>query len=519
MKNCLRNITLASLVVIAGSAMAQDLLSDGTVDSGSLEEEEITSKKAYFPYDLNITNDEDNHVITFRSTGDAKNAILVLTDALGEETRIELGEVEKGENTFMYNSSDLESGNYKWAIEFYGYPVKKTDIVYSDDSGLSAVRGTALPINDTNSPSFGYTIVGHGMHNGFDIYNPDGEKVATRVYKDDSIFGTNQSSPMGAAEFDGKAVFCDWNDAGSELTVVDPIAAIDEDRPSLYTMLEGEKSNTGAHKVGDTYTVGGSPCIAFQELDGEQKAYMFDEDVNANKLVRFNVSENKTICTAAEKVFNNVSGNLLMLNTCVELATFDKGVFVTQSRAEGKVDASTPTFILVKHDGEIVYNNSKLNETDSNYTKTSASGIALSYDKSLLAVATTMGIDIFSVVFDDDDTFIINKLVNYETLSLNSVYNRVKFDIAGNLHIYSRDKGGYKVVALANNAPFARVDAPVNSVMITGKSSVKNLLSDDADNSAVVYYNLSGQRVSANNLSKGVYIKVVGNKAKKIMVK
>jgi hypothetical protein len=481
------------------------------------------AEKAYFPYDLAITNDEDNHVITFKSTGDAKTAVLVLTDANDNETRVELGAVEKGENSFQYNSSELpEGGVYNWAIELYGNPVNETAIVFEDASGLT-VRGTALPINDTDSKSFGYTIVGHGGNNGFDIYNPAGEKVATRIYKDNALIGSinkyNQSAPEGAAEFDGKAVFSDWSDEGSELIVIDPVAAAaavaaNEELPALTTMLEGEKDSTGAHKVGDVATAGGSPCIAFHEIDGKTKAFMFEEDVLGNKLARYDISENKTINTAAEKVFDDASA--VLPNHNVELAICDEGIFAAEVRSEGNVSASQASFIFVSHDGEVLYNNGDLEESDPNRLTSSASGIALSYDESLLAVSTYKGISFFSVEFDAEGKPTISKLFDYD---LASQFARLKFDIAGNLHIFSRDNGGYKVLALKDEAPATSVAAPEGSVLLTRESGVKNISIDNAQDAAATYYNLNGVRVSANTLIPGVYIKVVGEKATKVIVK
>lgn len=49
-------------------------------------------------------------------------------------------------------------------------------------------------------------------------------------------------------------------------------------------------------------------------------------------------------------------------------------------------------------------------------------------------------------------------------------------------------------------------------------SAVGDIIVTDAD-AAPVYYNLQGVRVAADNLTPGVYVKVVGTRATKVIVK
>lgn len=97
----------------------------------------------------------------------------------------------------------------------------------------------------------------------------------------------------------------------------------------------------------------------------------------------------------------------------------------------------------------------------------------------------------------------------------------MRFDYAGNLHMLSRDNNGsYEVYAIAQEHPAVSTPA-LASDLIKGKTSLIESISEDGDNAdaPVVYYNLQGIQMSADNLTPGVYVRVQGDKATKVIIK
>jgi hypothetical protein len=91
----------------------------------------------------------------------------------------------------------------------------------------------------------------------------------------------------------------------------------------------------------------------------------------------------------------------------------------------------------------------------------------------------------------------------------------MRFDAAGNLHVYQRENEGYKVYSLPNEDPTATTPAPANLV-IKGKSSgIEDIAVEDVQGDAI-YYNVQGRRVF--NPSKGIYIKVTNGVAQKVAI-
>ena len=98
-------------------------------------------------------------------------------------------------------------------------------------------------------------------------------------------------------------------------------------------------------------------------------------------------------------------------------------------------------------------------------------------------------------------------------------WSHLKFDIGNNIHAYLRENGGYYAFSLPSEAPVTRVAAK-SIYEVTGSNSGVEEVSVEAEEVvAPVYYNLNGVRVNAENLTPGIYVKVVGEKATKVIVK
>ena len=84
--------------------------------------------------------------------------------------------------------------------------------------------------------------------------------------------------------------------------------------------------------------------------------------------------------------------------------------------------------------------------------------------------------------------------------------------------MFSRSLNGYHAYALVDTDPLVTTPAAA-SYILKGSSAVDDIAIDNATEAPVRYYNLSGVAVPAENLTPGVYIKVQGDKATKVVVK
>ena len=100
-----------------------------------------------------------------------------------------------------------------------------------------------------------------------------------------------------------------------------------------------------------------------------------------------------------------------------------------------------------------------------------------------------------------------------------TAWSHARFDYAGNLLVYEREKGGLHCYALAAEKPVVSVPAKAEYV-IAGTQGVEDIVIEGADNNApVIYYNLQGIQVDADNMTPGVYVKVQGKTSTKVVVK
>ena len=96
----------------------------------------------------------------------------------------------------------------------------------------------------------------------------------------------------------------------------------------------------------------------------------------------------------------------------------------------------------------------------------------------------------------------------------------MKFDYAGNLHVYERETNGYHIYSLVAESPRVAVPAKKEMTIKSSNDGVDSIVTDAADSDAeVIYYNLQGVRVAADNMAPGVYVRVQGDKATKVVVR
>jgi hypothetical protein len=356
-------------------------------------------------------------------------------------------------------------------------------------------------------------LFAHGKNSGIDVFDAAGNKLVDRALKNDALLQantTNVSTPMNGCERQGRAVICAWGDKASGLVVVDPMD-IESGMKSFY---EGANDGTGCYVNNGVKVGGGTPAVCFVGNDDNRRMYTFSEDHEGkngkgdteNSIVSYAVG-NAWSVGAAPTV---VGYKELLANKAVDFSAYGDGFFASQCRSEGNNTVGCPGFVYICDD-KVVYNSSDLKDLTS-----CSAGMDISRDGKKLAVASYTSIRIYDVAWRG----------NVPELTLNSVvpmaasegWTVLRFDAAGNLHTYQRASAKYSVYGLPEESP-EFTTAAKSSMIVSGASSAVGNVSVEVDNGNAVYYNLNGVRVSEDNLVSGVYIKVVGGVATKIIVR
>ncbi|MCM1033494.1 MAG: carboxypeptidase-like regulatory domain-containing protein [Odoribacter sp.] len=494
------------------------LLRDGKITKLTTKNVEQPQGRREYAYDLKSEESEDAFTVTFNATGDAPEAYIVMTPDEGETITQPIGAVVKGENTVVVAKSDLDaSQGYRWEIQVVSDPISQAGAYITDASGL-IVRGSVITITDPEAASYGYVGVGHGSNKGIDIYNPAGEKVATRLFVDNKELGgvtTNVSNPIRGDEHNGYFVFATWGDTGYGAVAVNPLNT--EEAP--FTLFAGEKKSAGHFMYNGVNLGGGTSGITFIKQGDEDYMLSFSEDhegsngsgATENSLVKYHMSSPWEI-TEAPVVIGYKS---FLSNTNVDLVAYGNGTFVSQVRGAGNNQASVPCFGYISN--VLTAPDVTMTSADDNivdYVDNNTSGLAVSVDGTMLAAALTNKIVVFDVEWNGETPVLTYK---YSFPVDTHVWSTMRFDAAGNLHTYLRE-GGYRAYSLPAERPVA-VTPAAKQYYFGEYQAVTEISASEAATADAVYYNLQGVRVDAGNLTPGVYVKVSGATATKVLVK
>lgn len=437
---------------------------------------EQPKQRGHFAYDLDMTKDADNYAITFKSTGEANKAKLILTNINDAEdvVTVDLGAVVPGENSATFDASTLPAGTqYNWAIEIDSKAIPAASRIFTahTDGIKIGSRGGIVVMTDPEQQSYGKVVVAQGFAQGIEIYNPDLTCLGTYHANASTMNASNASSLFRGDQRDGKAYFADWSDAGAGYWIIDPQAP-----ETLTNFLEGTKNTAGAYTVNGTVIGGGSSSIVFQGKGENCKMYSFVEDyptgnagsVNGgNTLQRYDIGTATTWGQAPNQTFSEISGNRYFANTNVELFATDNGLFVSQVRNADMNVAGAPAFVYIDNSGNILFNSGKDLEGVLN---SGGSGIALTQDLKTLAIAdpASGGITIMSVEWDNNTPSMTKLYTIPSTADNNNEHPQMRFDPAGNLHAFARGEG-YRMFSLVNPEP--KATTPARKALVINSSS------------------------------------------------
>lgn len=507
--------TVDALGEVTAANMALFLLRDNKLTRFSTEGVRQPQPHRQFAYGISMTNEGTAYTVSFKATGDAPASAIVLTETnSGDVLTIDGPAVVKGDNEISFDAAEFPGHVYNVAVKIVSNTIPEGAIYYTDPNGQTK-RGGVITIKDTESDNLGYTLVTTGGANGVKIYAPDGTVTGPFFVNDSRLQASNQSSMFRGDEREGLAVFADWSDGGAGYWVIDPANPVD-----MSQLLAGKRSgNSGAYEYNGVIIGGGSSCVAFQGKGDNTRMYSFLEDYpagntpgSANRVYAYNIGSDEQITRIPDQAYDNLVGNGTLANQNVEIiALTDNAFLASQCRSAGNNLMGTPCFVIVANDGEVLLNSASLE-----YIESSNSGVAISADGKLLALGQYDCITIMSLSWNGIDP-VIEKLYNIPTNHCE--WSHMRFDVGGNLHVYERENGGYNAYSLPAEAPEAIVPAKAIYTVEGSGSGVEDITVEPAADGETIYYNLNGVRVDADNLSTGIYVKVTGNTATKVVIR
>lgn len=145
-------------------------------------------------------------------------------------------------------------------------------------------------------------------------------------------------------------------------------------------------------------------------------------------------------------------------------------------------------------------------------------GIRFSPDYKYLAISNTVSstrvVTIYSVDFDAEGTPYLQEKMTFAH-GIGTNVNDIAWDLAGNIYVCGNSGEYLKAFALPRTEPFITTAPSSYTFNVSAVDGVQ-VAEEDAP---AEYYNLQGVKVSADNLTPGIYIRKVGKKVDKILVK
>lgn len=514
-KDVEENVTAAYLnLYIARDGKISHLTTNGVT---------VAAHATAMAYDLaSAPVDESTAKVTFKASADAVKGTLVLTDAeTAEEQRIDLGAVQKGENSVDVNLADLEEGHrYNWAVELASATNPVMGKVYSEKSG-NTVRGGVVTITDPTQSAFGKVAVAFGKAEGFDIYDPAQNKLASRIhYHSTGIsavgnFG-NASDPFRGSEFNGYAIFPCWGDKANGIIALD----LNNHETEPFGLIGGTNDGTGCFVLDGVKMGGGSSgaCILGTSPD-DMRLYSHAEDVEGkngdgateNSLWCYELnSDMKAVKAPVQLPNNGFKGQLA--NKQAELVPYGNGFFAVQNRGAGNNVAGCPGFIYYDATSNaMTFSSHVIPELIS-----VEDAMAIRPDGKMAAVSQYDCISFFNVEWNGATpsfSFVGN------IKATNPRYTHMNFDYAGNLHFFCPGDG-YSIYAPVRERPVVSVPARAEYALVGGSVGIGDITVDGSDNEApAVYYNLQGIRMNPSQLAPGIYIRLQGKTSEKVIIK
>lgn len=510
-------------------------------------------ERAHHAYNLNVSRESDGlTVLEYTLTGDVKNVRVHLTkldeplNAAKSQKRIrraaaqgdydytfEQGAKSAGTNQAEIHHQYIDADYYHWTVEVESYPVATSGPLYHyapqklmEEGTSKVINGGVAVVTDPESPAYGKIVTSNGFAQGFMVFTPEHQYEGTYCANTATWATGNQRSIYRIAmRPDGKMYASDYGDGGAGIWCFDPA---DPDA-GTYNIFTGTKDSGGCWTRNGVALGGGGQGLCFTGSGDQTQLWSYQEDYptsNTTDVVcRYDIGQAELITEAPTIPNTRLKKNGILLNNNVNLVgDGDHGLFVLQNRGNGNNVTSCPIFVYVDQNGNELYNSA----SQADIVPSGGPGLALSADRSLLALSDVQGADIRLY----DVTWAANgapELTARGTIpgSANNggLVNQMAFDNAGNLLAYNSTKdetqAGLNVYSLSHPAPVASTPASFVARFDGTSTGVTDITVESAgETAAPIYYNIRGMRMpSGQSLAPGLYIKVTGTKVEKVRIK
>ena len=471
-----------------------------------------------YAYALSSETNDATTTVAFSLNDKSTNVDIVLTPTGedGEVITYSLGALEAGNHTYDINLTSL-AGSYTWEVVVANKTIATGDIIATMNTwgaGSTYYRGGIAVETNPESQYFGTTYLGVGRSKGVFLLDPMYQVKEGAPYWVGQFNTGNASSTFRAALYNDKFYLTDWSDAYPGIWIFDPA------NPTAINNIFAGATNDGKGKltINGVAVGGGSTGVAFTGTGNDRKMFIYVEDLptgNAgNKLYRYDIGAEDTWGAVEPVQLTTASAKLVNTNTGMLGSALHNVVFCSQTRNADQNISSVPAFLVIDENGNEIFNGSNLSATLNGCL---GGGMALNADETRFAIIDgSAAIQVYDVEWAEN----VPSFTHVASIPTNDQeICQMSFDYAGNLHCINR-KHGYYVHAVPNAAREVATPA-LSTDIITGKGTgVEDVVVEEGDaNAPVEYFNLQGIKVDANNLTPGIYVKVQGKTATKVLVK
>lgn len=372
----------------------------------------------------------------------------------------------KGTHNVNIDITDLAEGSYNWALVASAAAndaVTKVDPEFTHT--YTFFRGLDVD-KDPESPSFGNIYVADAIGavaNGLVGFYPASMDSRTSFSIDFSGWSPKNMAPLRVTVGEDHLLYItDWSDVYPNVFVVNPeVPAADAQK-----VFGGTKSGTNGIYVDDEGNqIHGSISHCYVAGTGENRVlYIFDEDVTENvthakSLLKYNIGENTPWNAAPSSVIYANPDNYEQNGNSMIWPDGKGGWWISQHRAADQ--AAIPMLIHIDNTGTVNFRSSASGLSFGTYNQ---GALALNKDKTQLATATTGGIIVWDISWNEDVPTLA-QAYTISTIAGNTTCYSIAFDYAGNIYAGYNDNDIYVYAPVkADNS--CETPAPSTSMIV-----------------------------------------------------
>ena len=491
-----------------------------------------------YAYELSSYPEGYNLVATYSLNADAENVDFIFYDKYGNQVHTEsLGARTAGQHTDYVDVTALpEDDGYSWAVsvkgasksspqEFMSLKFYNPRSVEVDNNSESETFGNVYCTEGMAVPNTGYYSSNNGQ--GLYAFKPDFSPIINPNTGNYAFMGGLTPSNNANGKFgpdlqkvrvsnDGRIFVTRGNDSGSYIAYAPSFEDLVEN--NRFESLLRNGSNDASNLM---YRDGAGNFLAAANLG-------FDIKGEGDNLKLLALSYQYSLFTTYNPTYARVDeyslGNSDALSSPRNIMTgkytvypdgtniaYDNrgGIWYCQYRSEPS--ESTPSLVYIDANG-----NERLKETT---VVRGGAGIRLSPDCSKIAIASSVTeFTVYNLSYSGDGAPSLSAAYTVSH-GMGANVNDIAWDIANNVYVCGNISEYFKAFALPTNTPaLTKAKDMYNFTKLS--TGVDRIAEDEADGDAVAeYYNLLGIKISADNLRPGIYIRKIGNKTDKILIK